>query len=142
MSGRPIRPLPKLTERNRHFWQGGKDGSLMILRCQDCGYFIHPPGPICPQDWSKNLVPEATSGRAVVASYTINYHQWLPGFDPPYIIGLVEIREQPDLRLTTNIVGCSIESVHIGMDVQVVFEHHRDPDGDVWLPLFEPFQGQ
>ena len=26
----------------------------------------------------------------------------------------------------------------IGMAVRVVFEHHADPDGDVWLPLFEP----
>jgi hypothetical protein len=22
--------------------------------------------------------------------------------------------------------------------VRVTFEHHADPDGDVWLPLFEP----
>jgi hypothetical protein len=27
------------------------------------------------------------------------------------------------------------------MDVQVVFEHHEDPNGDVWLPLFEPIGG-
>jgi hypothetical protein len=24
------------------------------------------------------------------------------------------------------------------MPVRVVFEHHPDPDGDVWIPLFEP----
>ena len=24
------------------------------------------------------------------------------------------------------------------MDVQVVFEHQEDPNGDIWLPLFEP----
>jgi hypothetical protein len=24
------------------------------------------------------------------------------------------------------------------MPVRVTFEHHPDPDGDVWLPLFEP----
>jgi hypothetical protein len=27
------------------------------------------------------------------------------------------------------------------MDVRVVFEHHEDPNGDVWLPLFEPIGG-
>jgi hypothetical protein len=31
-------------------------------------------------------------------------------------------------------VGCPPESVHIGMQVEVTFEH-RD---DVWLPLFAP----
>jgi hypothetical protein len=24
------------------------------------------------------------------------------------------------------------------MPLHVTFEHHEDPDGDVWLPLFEP----
>jgi uncharacterized OB-fold protein len=137
----PFRILPALTDRNRHFWQGGRDGNLVFLRCQDCGYYLHPPTPICPRDHSKNLAPEAVSGRAVVASYTVNHHPWLPGVELPYVIGIVEIVEQDELRLTTNIVNCPPESVRIGMDVQVVFEHHEDPNGDVWLPLFEPIGG-
>jgi hypothetical protein len=28
--------------------------------------------------------------------------------------------------------------VRIGMPLRVRFEHHADPQGDVWLPLFEP----
>ena len=44
----PFRILPALTDRNRHFWQGGRDGELVFLRCQDCGYYLHPPIPICP----------------------------------------------------------------------------------------------
>ena len=42
--------------------------------------------------------------------------------------------EQPGLRLTTNVVGCAIEEVSIGMPVRVVFEER---DG-VWIPLFAP----
>ncbi|HEX4245052.1 MAG TPA: OB-fold domain-containing protein [Acidimicrobiales bacterium] len=138
----PFRILPEVTERNRHFWQGGQDGQLVFLRCQDCGYYIHPPTPICPLDQSKNVAPEAVSGQAVVASYTVNHHPWLgPAVELPYVIGLVEMVEQAGLRLTTNIVNCPPESVHGGMDVQVVFEHHEDPNGDVWLPLFEPIGG-
>ncbi len=76
-----------------------------------------------------------------MASFTVNHHQWIPGFDPPYVIGLVAIVEQPELRLTTNIVHGPIDSVHIGMDVQVTFDHREDVNGDVWLPLFEPIPG-
>ena len=137
----PFRILPELTDRNRHFWQGGRDGELVFLRCQQCGYYMHPPIPICPRDGSKDIVPESVSGRATLASFTVNHHQWIPGFDPPYVIGLVAIVEQPELRLTTNIVNCPIESVRIGMDVQVTFEHREDVNGDVWLPLFEPDPG-
>lgn len=137
----PFRMLPQLTDANRHFWQGGASGRLVFLRCQDCGYYLHPPGPVCPRDWSRRLEPEAVSGRATVASFTVNHQQWMPGPEVPFVIGLVSIVEQPELRLTTNIVHCPPDEVAIGMDVQVCFEHHPDDRGDVWLPLFEPARG-
>jgi uncharacterized protein len=36
------RVRPKITERNGHFWQGGADGLLRLLRCQSCGTYLHP----------------------------------------------------------------------------------------------------
>ena len=41
------------------------------------------------------------------------------------------------MRLTTNVVGCEPDEVHIGQEVAVRFEQHDD----VWLPLFEPTGG-
>lgn len=130
--------VPEVTDTNRHFWEGGRQGRLVLLRCGDCGYWLHPPIPVCPRDQSKHLAPEAVSGRGTVASYTVNHHPWLPGFDPPYVVALVELAEQPGLRLTTNVVNCPPEKVEIGQEVQVTFRHIEDPNGDVWLPLFEP----
>jgi uncharacterized protein len=130
--------VPELTDLTRPFWQGGEKGQLVFLRCQDCGYYLHPPIPICPIDQSKNLAHEAVSGRATLASYTVNHHGWLPGFELPYVVALVEIVEQPALRLTTNLINCPLEEIRIGMGVQVVFRHIEDEHGDVWLPLFEP----
>jgi uncharacterized OB-fold protein len=46
----------------------------------------------------------------------------------------IEIEEQPDVRLMTDILGCLAEEVEIGMPVRVRFERHED----VWFPLFEP----
>jgi len=69
----PFRILPKLTERNAHFWQGGRDGELRFQRCQDCGYYLHPPAVICPRDWSRNIGIEAVSGRAEVLAYSVNH---------------------------------------------------------------------
>ena len=53
----------------------------------------------------------------------------------PYVIGLVELVEQPGLRLTTNIVNCPPDKLAIGMPLKVVFETVND---DIALPLFEP----
>lgn len=134
----PFRVLPRLDDTNRDFWTGGAHGELRFWRCRDCGHYLHPPQPICPVDYSKNLAPEAVSGRARIASYTVNHQPWMPGLELPYVVAIVEIVEQPSVRLTTNIVNCEPGAVQIGMAVRVVFEHHADPDGDVYLPLFEP----
>jgi uncharacterized OB-fold protein len=136
--GTQFRLLPEVTDRSRHFWTGGEHGELRILRCQDCGYYLHPPVPICPKDQSRNVAPEAVSGRATLVSYTINHQRWVPQLETPFTIGLVSLPEQPELRLTTNIVNCEPASVFTGMAVQVLFEHRRDEEGDLWIPLFEP----
>jgi uncharacterized OB-fold protein len=134
MAEPPFRVLPKLTRQNEHFWTGGCDGELRFLRCTPCGTWIHPPQPRCPACLAREPVPEAVSGRARVATYTINHQAWIPGQDEPYVIAIVEIEEDPSVRLTTNLVNCDPEHVRIGMRVRVVFEHRED----VWIPLFEP----
>jgi acetyl-CoA acetyltransferase len=90
--------------------------------------------PICPACRSRSWEAAEVSGRATVVGFTVNHHQWLPGFDPPYVIANVALAEDGSVHLTTNIVGCAPEDVRIGQEVAVRFEHHDD----VWLPLFEP----
>jgi uncharacterized OB-fold protein len=131
---KPFRILPRVTPRTEHFWRGGADGRLRFLRCQQDGTYVHPPQPVCPVCLSKELEPEAVSGRATVVTYTVNHQPWIPGFDPPFVVAIVAIAEQPDVRLTTNIVGCPPENVRIGMDVQVQFQEYED----VWIPVFAP----
>jgi uncharacterized OB-fold protein len=58
----------------------------------------------------------------------------VPSPDHPYPIAIVEIEEQAGLRLMTNVLRVTEETLRVGMQVQVVFEHHDD----VWIPLFEP----
>lgn len=134
----PFRVLPRLTDRNRHFWTGGRHGRLQFLRCGDCRYFVHPPEPVCPRCHSKRLAVEAVSGQATVHTYTVNHQVWMPGPTVPYVVAIVELPEQAALRLTTNVVHCGPHEVWIGMPVQVVFENHDD---EVWIPLFEPRGG-
>ncbi|MGP8059945.1 MAG: Zn-ribbon domain-containing OB-fold protein [Acidimicrobiales bacterium] len=134
--GPPFRLLPRLDADNRFFWTSGEDGRLRFLRCGACRSFVHPPAPRCPQCLSESLTPEAVSGRGVVETFTVNYQQWIPGADP-YIVAWVSIAEQPDVRLTTNLVGIEPDEVTIGMPVEVTFE----PADDVWLPLFRRLGG-
>ena len=134
MGDAPFRILPRVVDETEFFWTAGADGQLRFLRCDDDGYLIHPPLPRCPKCLGKSLTPATMSGRATVHTFTVNHHPWIPGYDPPYVIAIVEIEEQADVRLMTNIVGCEPDDVHVGMPVEVTFDHHDD----VWLPLFKP----
>jgi uncharacterized OB-fold protein len=127
------RPLPEVTPYNEHFWRGGDKGRLVFSRCSACATFVHPPAPVCPKCLGRELAPEAVSGRGTVVACTTNHKAWVPGDEVPYVIAIVELDEQPGLRLTSNVVGCAPDRVRIGMRVRVRFEAH----GDVWIPLFE-----
>jgi len=126
--------LPAVGPDNEHFWRGGAEGELRFLRCDDCGYWIHPPQPICPACLGRSVGPQAASGRATVHTFTVNWQPWYPDLDPPYVVAIVDLPEQEGLRLTTNIVGCEPDDVFVGMNLEVVFE---DWEG-VWLPFFRP----
>jgi uncharacterized OB-fold protein len=138
----PFRILPRVTPENEHFWRGGREGELCFLRCQACGFWIHPPSPICPACLSREIAPEPVSGDGVIHTFTINHQSWIPTFDPPYVVAIVELPEQVGLRLTTNIVGCPPDEVFIGLAVRVRFEHYDDNGYEVWLPLFEPMPNE
>jgi uncharacterized OB-fold protein len=83
---------------------------------------------------SADVVPEAASGRGTVVTYTVNHQPWLPDMDVPYVLAIVELDEQPGLRLTTRLTGIDRSDVAIDMRVQVGFE----PVEDIWLPVFAP----
>jgi acetyl-CoA acetyltransferase/uncharacterized OB-fold protein len=126
--------LPEVTLATEWFWTSGADGRLRIQSCRDCRALVHPPVPICHNCRSRSREAVSVSGIAVVVGFTVNHHQWLPGFDPPYVIANVALAEDPSVHLTTNIVGCDADDVHIGQEVEVCFEQYDD----VWLPLFRP----
>jgi uncharacterized OB-fold protein len=127
------RALPRLDATNRDFWTGGANNELRLMRCRDCATFIHPPRPVCRNCLSENVAPEAVAGTGVIDTFTVNYQKWHPAMDVPFVVARVAPDGAPGVYITTNIVGCDVESVDIGDRVRVVFEQQDD----VYLPLFE-----
>jgi uncharacterized OB-fold protein len=56
----------------------------------------------------------------------------------PYTLAIIELDEDPGLRVSTRLTGVDPADVHIGLRVQVTFEHNED----VWLPCFTPAPAQ
>jgi uncharacterized OB-fold protein len=133
----PARMLPTLTEHNRAFWTGGSDGQLLVPWCERCDLWVLPPGADCP-DCGGALTARPVSGRGSVFTYTVNYQPFLPAVPVPYVIAIVQLDEQADLRIAANIVDCQPDSVHIGLAVEVRFERHDVDNDSVFVPVFAP----
>jgi uncharacterized OB-fold protein len=111
---------------------------LKVCRCRNCRLWIHPPAPVCYRCRSTDLGFEQVSGRGTVATFTVNHQRWSAGASTdPYVVAIVELDEQPGLRLISNVVDCPVADVAIGQRVRVTFR----PLEDVWLPLFAPDAG-
>lgn len=128
------RPQPYQMPEAEFYWSSGADGTLRVLHCDDCSQLVHPPKPVCHYCRGTNLAPTEVSGAGTVVGCTVNHQQWLPSFDPPYVLASVALVEDPRVMLTTNIVGCPPEDVVVGLRVEVEFE---EEDG-TWFPLFHP----
>ena len=91
-------------------------------------------GPL-KQGGVRNLRPVA--GTGLVDTYTVNHQPFNPAVPVPYVIGIIALDEQADLRVAANIVDCEPDSVYIGLPVAVRFV--RDVvDESVVVPVFAP----
>jgi uncharacterized protein len=128
-------PLPAADPATAYFWDGAREGKLMILRCNDCGTYIHLPRPICRGCQSFSLAPAEMSGRATLYSFTETFKAFHPYYvdKVPYILATVELAEQPGLMLLSNVVDVDHADVRIGMKLQVVF---RPLGPDHAVPVF------
>lgn len=126
------RMLGMLPAANRLFWTSGKSGRLRLLRNKATGRWIHPFWRVAEDD--PGVTHEPVSGKGEVFTFTVNQHAYNPQVPPPYVIAIVQLEEQEDLRIVTNIVNCDPDKVEIGMSVRVAFEQH----GEFYVPVFEP----
>ena len=100
---------------------GVVDGELHVPHCGSCARWVLPPESSCPR-CDEALGTRAVSGEGTVFTYTVNHHAFNPALPTPYVIAIIELAEQDDLRLATNIVDCEPDSVTTGMPVAVRLE--------------------
>ena len=129
------KPLPRIDEESRGFWEALARHELYFQRCRSCGSKRLYPRALCPACLSAATEWVRASGRGTVYSFTVTNQNQAPGFreELPYVLAMVELEEGP--RLMTNVIGCAPDVVRIGMTVEVVFE---DVTAEITLPKFRP----
>jgi uncharacterized OB-fold protein len=124
------RIIPPNPDRDdEFFWNGVKEGKLLILRCADCKTLRHPPVPMCPNCGSVKRDAQESTGRGTIYTWIRSHHPTEPDAAPRVVV-LVELEE--GIRMVSNLQGVDVEDVRNGMPVEVFFQ---DFDGVV-LPQF------
>ena len=92
-----IKPLPTPDLDSQAYWQGLKDGKLLLQHCTGCGHVQFYQQSICRLFGSEALEHRAASGRGVVHSFSVVHRAPGPAFkqDTPYAVLLVELAEGP-----------------------------------------------
>jgi uncharacterized OB-fold protein len=131
------RALPEPDHASRHYWQCAAEGRLVLQRCTDCGTFQFYPRSLCASCAGETEWVDAT-GRGTLHTYTIIRQNRSRAFAPlvPYAVGMVELEE--GVRMMSNIIDCDVESLHVGMRLDVVIMKAAD---DVGLPFWRPAAG-
>ncbi len=129
------RPVPAPDDVTRFFWEAAADHRLVLQRCRACHEMQYPPEICCVHCQAEDFDAVETTGRGVIYSYSVVDRPLHAGFIDalPYVVVLVELDDQPGLRILTNLVDVPAGTkLSCGLPVEVVFEER----GPVTLPQF------
>jgi uncharacterized OB-fold protein len=130
------KPLPYADAESRPYWEYCKKRELRVQSCADCGGIRFPPRPMCPSCNSMKDEWLRMSGKGTIYSWIVVHPPVLPAFadDAPYSVVLVQLDEDPALRLVGNVIDVANEDLREGIPVEVVFEDVTD---EITLPKWK-----
>lgn len=129
-------PNVNIDRDNIAHYRGWAQGRLLVNRCADCGRWIYPHRPLCPECFSWNVTPTEVSGQGRVFTFTLLQQLRDPNafLAEPVVAAAVELAEQPGLRYLARIVNCPRDQITLDMPVSLTW---IEEDGRL-NPAFEP----
>jgi len=134
------KPRPNIPEDMQGFWDNIKAHKFVLWHCKVCDAWYWPLACCrkhANEPYMGNMEWKEASGRGKVFSYTAPHWAFHPGFkdEVPYIYAMIELNEGP--LFSSNIIGCDLSEMRIGLPVEVIFE---DVDNEFTLPKFRPLK--
>jgi uncharacterized protein len=129
------KPIPSITPNMAEFFEGARNGRLMIQKCDQCGTLRFPAHELCTNCLSTRAHWAPVSGRGEIYSFNIMHQVYHPAFaaEVPYAVVVVQLEE--GCKFVSNLLGVRPHEIKVGMPVEVTFEKMND---DVTIPKFKP----
>ena len=127
------KPAPAIDPDSKPYWDGAKEGRLMIQRCKATGQTFLYSRQLTPGVVESEVEWIEASGRGTIYSYTVARRPAGQAFadDVPYVVVSVTLEE--GARVMSNLVTDNPGSVAIGQAVEAVFDAVSD---DLTIPKF------
>ena len=125
--------LPDPDENSVEFWEGLKQGKLLLQVCGVCTQTNYPPMVMCSGCAGFDFEWREAEGGGVLYSYVVTHQPIHPSLVDytPFLTALIELDEGP--RVTSNIINIAPEQAEIGMRVKLeLFQ----VNSEITLPLF------
>lgn len=129
----PAKPQPAPTAVSQAFWDGTREGRLMLQRCGACGTIRHYPRPVCDRCHSLKVDWVEALGRGTVHSWTVCHHAYHPAFkgEVPYVLLTVDLEE--GVRQMGRFESDDASRLKLGLPVRLRFTPAENGYG---LPAF------
>ncbi|MGA9491098.1 MAG: OB-fold domain-containing protein, partial [Mycobacterium sp.] len=99
-------PLPVTDdEETGGFWQAAAEGRLVVRTCNNCSAVLHLPKSYCHHCGSWDTGWRDVAGVGSVYTWTVLHHSIHPAFTAPCTVVLVQLDEDPAVRLVGYLDG-------------------------------------
>ena len=131
----PERPMPVPTRESQAYWDGLREGKLMLQHCMNCGKVRHYPRPVCPHCFSLESEFKPAPLTGTLHAWTVCHHPFNFFFkaSAPYIVALVDM--DAGVRINAQLLGAEAAGLKIGQPMRLQFEPVAQ---DITLPYFTP----
>ena len=129
------KPLPVITPENAPFWEGCRNGHLLLQRCTGCAAWRYPPASVCPRCGSLEVRWSPVSRRGTIYSFVVYHRAFHPASaaEIPYVVALVDLGE--GVRMVMRVAKCPVASVTIDMEGRIELQKVTE---ELWVPVFVP----
>jgi hypothetical protein len=125
--------LPRPSERSAPFWQGCREGRLVLPFCVTCGFRALRAFALCPRCNATTVAWEECAGRGTLYSWTVVWRPPHPSFVVPYAPAVVALEE--GWWFLSAVIGLPPGELREGLALEVEFHQASE---DMQLPYFRP----
>ncbi len=129
------KPIPEPDPVTQPFWDGAKEGKLMLPRCTSCNTVHWYPRLICPHCHATDIEWIEASGEGRIHTYAVQ-HRAFGGWadEVPYVTAFIDLNEGDRMQTVLRGVDpAKPEDIKIGAKVKVEFEAAND---DTHIPFW------